>query len=56
MSIDQQVAITSVAAAPSPAHPDEERLMRWLSSVVSALTAAVSVLVVAIVAVMLGVT
>ena len=56
MSIDRQLAIASVAAPPSPAHPKDERLMRWLSPVVRALNAAIPVLVVAIVAVMLGVT
>jgi hypothetical protein len=55
MSIDTQLAIPP-ALPRADARRDNERLMRWFSSAVTALTAAISVLVVAVAAVVLGIT
>ncbi len=55
MSIDVQPAIPA-GLARQRAQRDHDRLMRWLSSAVTALTAAISVLVVAVVALALGIT
>jgi hypothetical protein len=55
MSIDTQLTIPT-ALPRAGAQRDNERLMRWFSSAVTALTAAISVLVVAVAAVVLGIT
>jgi hypothetical protein len=55
MSIESQPAIP-VALPRFSALRDNDRLMRWVSSAVTALTAAISVLVVAVVALALGIT
>jgi hypothetical protein len=55
MSIENQPAIPAALPRPS-AQRDNDRLMRWCSSVLTALTAAISVLVVAVVALALGIT
>jgi len=55
MSIDTQPAIP--AGLPrAGSQRDKDRLMRWLSSAVTALTAAISILAVAVVALALGIT
>jgi len=53
MAIDTRLAIPPVLPR---ARRDNERLMRWFSSAVTALTAAISILVVAVAAVVLGIT
>ena len=55
MSIQTQPGIPAPLPRAS-AQADNERLMRWLSSALTALTAAISVLVVAVVALALGIT
>jgi hypothetical protein len=55
MSIENQPAIP-VALPRLSTLRDNDRLMRWCSSTVTALTAAISVLVVAVVALALGIT
>jgi hypothetical protein len=55
MSIDTQPAIPPGLPRPG-AQRDNDRLMRWFSSAVTALTAAISILVVAVAAVVLGIT
>jgi hypothetical protein len=55
MSIDTRIAIPP-GLPRAGARRDNERLMRWFSSAVTALTAAISILVVAVAAVVLGIT
>jgi len=53
MAIDTRLAISPVLPR---VQRDNERLRRWVSSAVTALTAAISILVVAVAAVVLGIT
>jgi hypothetical protein len=55
MTIETRPAIAPVLAR-ADAPRENDRLMRWFSSAVTALTAAISILVVAVAAVVLGIT